>query len=173
MLKTLRRKFVVTAMAAVTVLFLVLLGGINVVNWWLNSRDTDMMLLALSEGEGIMRPDRGGDGLFHPPLDGDAAISAVYFTVRLDSEGEAIYTDVSRISSVTEEEAAEYAEAAAASGQTKGREGRFKYRVTTLATDAAASQFFWTCLETSGLCSSWQCCPCSQERPAGLRRCSL
>lgn len=131
MLKTLRRKFVVTAMAAVTVLFLVLLGGINVVNWWLNSRDTDMMLLALSEGEGIIRPDRGGDGLFHPPLDGDAAISAVYFAVRLDSEGEAIYTDVSRISSVTEEEAAEYAEAAAASGQTKGREGRFKYRVTT------------------------------------------
>lgn len=172
MLKTLRRKFVVTAMAAVTVLFLVLLGGLNVVNWWLNSRDTDMMLLALSEGEGIMRPDRGGDGLFHPPLDGDAAISAVYFTVRLDSEGEAIYTDVSRISSVTEEEAAEYAEAAAASKPRAGK-GGLSTASPPLATDAAASQFFWTCLETSGLCSSWQCCPCSQERPAGLRRCSL
>ena len=50
MLKTLRRKFVVTAMVAVTALLLVLLGGINGVNLWLNSRDTDMLLLALSDG---------------------------------------------------------------------------------------------------------------------------
>lgn len=52
MLKTLRRKFVVTAMAAVTALFLVLLGGINGVNVFLSSRNTDMLLLALTEGEG-------------------------------------------------------------------------------------------------------------------------
>ena len=45
MLKTLRRKFVVTAMAGVTLLLLVLLGGINGVNLWLNSRDTDMLCL--------------------------------------------------------------------------------------------------------------------------------
>lgn len=129
MLKTLRRKFVVTAMVAVTALLLVLLGGINGVNLWLNSRDTDMLLLALSDGEGTIRPEREGPGLFRPPLDGDAAMSAVYFTVRLDADGKAVYTDVSRISSVTEEEAAQYAEEAAASGESKGGEGRFKYRI--------------------------------------------
>lgn len=129
MLKTLRRKFVVTAMVAVTALLLVLLGGINGVNLWLNSRDTDMLLLALSDGEGTIRPEREGPGLFRPPLDGDAAMSAVYFTVRLDADGKAVYTDVSRISSVTEEEAAQYAEEAAASGESKGSEGRFKYRI--------------------------------------------
>ena len=37
MLKALRRKFVVMAMAAVTVLLLVLLGGINGVNLWLDN----------------------------------------------------------------------------------------------------------------------------------------
>lgn len=58
MLKTLRRKFVVTAMAAVTALFLVLLGGINGVNVFLSSRNTDMLLLALTEGEGTIRPGR-------------------------------------------------------------------------------------------------------------------
>ena len=130
MLKTLRRKFVVTAMVAVTALLLVLLGGINGVNLWLNSRDTDMLLLALSDGEGTIRPEREGPGLFRPPLDGDAAMSAVYFTVRLDADGKAVYMDVSRISSVTEEEAAQYAEEAAASGESKGNEGRFKYRIT-------------------------------------------
>ena len=81
MIKTLRRKFVVTAMAAVTALLLVLLGGINGVNLWLKSRDTDMLLTALSEGEGTMRPEREGQGLFRPPLDGDAAMSAVFFVV--------------------------------------------------------------------------------------------
>ena len=130
MLKTLRRKFVVTAMVAVTALLLVLLGGINGVNLWLNSRDTDMLLLALSDGEGTIRPEREGPGLFRPPLDGDAAMSAVYFTVRLDADGKAVYTDVSRISTVTEEEAAQYAEEAAALGESKGSEGRFKYRIT-------------------------------------------
>ena len=58
MLKTLRRKFVVTAMAAVTALFLVLLSGINGVNVFLSSRNTDMLLLALTEGEGTIRPGR-------------------------------------------------------------------------------------------------------------------
>lgn len=70
MLKTLRRKFVVTAMAGVTLLLLVLLGGINGVNLWLNSRDTDMLLNALADGEGTIRPERGGPGFFGPPLDG-------------------------------------------------------------------------------------------------------
>lgn len=63
MIKTLRRKFVVTAMTAVTALLLVLLGGINGVNLWLKSRDTDMLLTALSEGEGTMRPEREGQGI--------------------------------------------------------------------------------------------------------------
>ena len=105
MLKTLRRKFVVTAMAAVTALFLVLLGGINGVNVFLSSRNTDMLLLALTEGEGTVRPGREAPGLFRPPLDADAALSAVYFTVRLDGAGEAVGADISRISSVTEAEA--------------------------------------------------------------------
>lgn len=64
MLKTLRRKFVVTAMAGVTLLLLVLLGGINGVNVWLSSRDTDMLLLALSEGEGTIHQQREGAGAF-------------------------------------------------------------------------------------------------------------
>lgn len=128
MLKTLRRKFVVTAMAAVTVLLLVLLGGINGLNWWLNSRDTDMLLRALAEGEGTLRPGRDGPGLFMPPLDDDAEMSAVYFLVRLNTEGEAVYADVSRIASVTEDEAETMAEAVA--GESSGRDGRFKYVVT-------------------------------------------
>lgn len=124
-----RRKFVVTAMAGVTLLLLVLLGGINGVNLWLNSRDTDMLLNALADGEGTIRPERGGPGFFGPPLDGDDAMSAVFFIVRLDADGSAVYADTSRISTVTEDEAVEYAESAAAAGDASGREGRFRYRI--------------------------------------------
>ncbi|MGI6026630.1 MAG: sensor histidine kinase [Candidatus Scatomorpha sp.] len=138
MLKTLRRKFVVTAMAAVTALFLVLLGGINGVNVFLSSRNTDMLLLALTEGEGTIRPGREAPGLFRPPLDADAALSAVYFTVRLDGTGEAVGADISRISSVTEAEAEQYAEKAAASGERAGREERFKYRIARTRDGAIA-----------------------------------
>lgn len=53
----------------------------------------------------------------------------MYFTVRLDGSGEAVGADISRISSVTEAEAEQYAEKAAASGERAGREGRFKYRI--------------------------------------------
>lgn len=130
MLRALRRKFVVTAMAGVTLLLLALLGGINGFNWRLSSRESAMLLAALSEGEGTIRPGREGPGLFRPPLDGDDAMSAVFFTVRLDESGVAVYADVSRISTVTQEEAAEYAEQAAASGEPEGRQGRFRYLVT-------------------------------------------
>ena len=99
MLKTLRRKFVVTAMAAVTALFLVLLGGINGVNVFLSSRSTDMLLLALTEGEGTIRPGREAPGLFRPPLDADAALSAVYFTDRKSTRLNSSHEFVSRMPS--------------------------------------------------------------------------
>ena len=168
MLKTLRRKFVVTAMVAVTALLLVLLGGINGVNLWLNSRDTDMLLLALSDGEGTIRPEREGPGLFRPPLDGDAAMSAVYFTVRLDADGKAVYTDVSRISSVTEEEAAQYAEEAAASWESKGSEGRFKYRITASREGQGSTAVFLTCRRIRPLHAHGGCARFLRARAARL-----
>lgn len=47
----------------------------------------------------------------------------------LTAKAEVVYADISRISSVTEDEAVQYAQEAAASGENTGREGRFKYRI--------------------------------------------
>lgn len=171
MLKTLRRKFVVTAMAAVTALFLVLLGGINGVNVFLSSRNTDMLLLALTEGEGTIRPGREAPGLFRPPLDADAALSAVYFTVRLDGAGEAVGADISRISSVTEAEAEQYAEKAAASGERAGREGGSNTASRAPGTGRGASPCSWTCRTSGGPYSRSRRSRCSRARAAGWRRC--
>lgn len=114
MIKTLQRKFIVTAMAAISILILVLLGTINVGNICLTGGQTKRMMRLLSENDGNAPPqiepmEREGPGFLEPPMNEDLAMSARYFLVRFDTEGQIVYADVERISSVTEEEAKELA----------------------------------------------------------------
>lgn len=48
MQKTLQKKFVITAMAAISVLLLILLGAINGLNFWQTDRQTDRLLETLT-----------------------------------------------------------------------------------------------------------------------------
>lgn len=134
MIRTLQKKFVITAMAAITVLLLVLLGAINVVNAWSVNQQTERLLAMLSDSEQAPAPKKPHEeerqGFLSPPITEDTAMSAVYFLVRLDADGEVAYTDVSRIASVTEEEAGEYADTVNESGKLSGTVGHFKYRIT-------------------------------------------
>ena len=129
MIKSLQKRFVFTAMAAVTILLLVLLGVINAVNAWSSAKQTDALLHFLSESETKRPLDRRG-GLFAPPFDEDTKISNVYFTVRADASGKVTRVDSRRIATITEEEARAYGTAALQSGKTEGRIDRFRYRVT-------------------------------------------
>ena len=58
MIKTLQKKFIVTAMIAVTVLLTVLLGGVNAVNAWTSARENDRLLesLLLDRQRPVMHP---------------------------------------------------------------------------------------------------------------------
>lgn len=110
MIKTLQKKFIITAMAAVSILLLVMLGAINVVNGWQTGRQTQRTLSMLVRNQrefppGMEHENGGKPDFMEPPADENRAMAANYFTVRLDMEGTVIYTDVSRIASVTEEEA--------------------------------------------------------------------
>lgn len=133
MIKTLQRKFILTAMAAISVLLLVLLSAINLINGWSVNRQADRTLAMLSEREGILPPQRDlqekGPGLLNPPLNEDTAMSARYFIIRLDSKGSVVYTDLNHISSVTKEEAELLAQQAAGNGNNSGTTGRFRYQM--------------------------------------------
>ena len=131
MLKTLRKRFAAAAMAGVTLLLLVLLGGINAVNWWLDYMDTDMLLTVLSEGG--YREERR---FFRPPLDEDDVLSAVYFSLYLDAKGEVRSADVTHIGTLDEAEAAAYA--GALNGERTGSVDRFRYRVRQLRDGSVA-----------------------------------
>lgn len=133
MIRTLQKRFVTTAMLAITILLLVLLGAINIGYSLISGRQEDALLDMLSQSEGRLPPDmpaRGEEkrGLLEPPMDEDAALSARYFLVRLNEEGEIVQTDISRISSVTEEEAEEYAMEAAKRNSDGGSIHSFKYK---------------------------------------------
>ena len=68
MIRTLKKKFIVTAMIAVTVLLVVMLGAVNAVNAWSNRQEANELLELLTRMEANgFRPDRGEDGKLRPP----------------------------------------------------------------------------------------------------------
>lgn len=112
MIHTLQKKFVRSAMLAITILLLVFVGAINIGNALLVERRTDQLMEILSQTRDHLPPYRlpntGPSWILTPPITQDDALSARYFLVRLNPSGEVIGVDISRISSVTEQEAVGY-----------------------------------------------------------------
>lgn len=134
MIRTLQKKFVFTAMAAITVLILFLLGVINGANFVIVGNQIDRTLQVVAEhadGEGEQPPtpdDRAPRPFMDAPKNEyDTFLSSNFFVVRFDQSGTIVYTDVSRTSAVTEEEAQSMASQIYASGRDSGRTGRFRY----------------------------------------------
>lgn len=133
MSRALQKKFVLTAMAAITVLILFLLGAINVANFIAVGNQVERNL------EMISNMNMDGDNPFPPsdapperPMDGpknqyDTFLSSNFFVVRFNPEGDITYVDVSRTSSVSQETAETLATEIYLSGKDTGRTGRFRY----------------------------------------------
>lgn len=134
MIRTLQKRFVVTAMTAITVLILLLLGVINAANIVIVGDEIERTLRLVSENEGgagnlMPLPESGPPGplMRAPKNDYDIFMSSNFFAVRFDKDGEIVYVDVSRTSAVTEEEAKELAAAVYDSGKESGKTGKFRY----------------------------------------------
>lgn len=131
MIKTLQKKFVVTAMTAITVLLLLLLGAINIVNIVLMNGEIDRALQMISETEAdggsfILKPKDSPRGIWDMPND-DVHLSSYFFIVRLDGNGEVVYVDTSHTLTLGEEEALEIAGQVYDSGKERGRSGKYCY----------------------------------------------
>ncbi len=152
MIRALQRKFVLTAMAAITVLILILLGGINVANLVIVREQVQHTLEMLSnmnrEGENPFPPS---DPPKDRPMDGpknayDTFLSSNFFLIRFDQEGSVTFVDVTRTSSVTEEEAEAMGQAAYEKGAEQGSSGKFRYLLRESLDGRGASAVF---LDTS------------------------
>lgn len=133
MRKTLRKRCVIFAMTAVTILLVVLIGAINVSSWIIQKRQSEMILHTIAEGE-IRLPQMEPHDRepFFPPMSMDTVKSARFFMVRTDADGTVRDMNIDQISSVTAEQAVQYAGQVTRS---RGRIGVFRYEVRTLGTE--------------------------------------
>lgn len=151
MVRTLQKKFVTAAMAAVSVLLLVLVAAMNIANCWISSSQIQKQMNMLADMEQqVMRqenlslePGHLPERFFHappdkksakgnwlsPPIDEDMAMSLRFFTVCLNAQNEVIRKDISRIASVSDKEAEEYAGQVVRSEKLTGYLEHFKYQV--------------------------------------------
>ena len=137
MIKSLQKRFILTSMTAITILLTVLLGALNGFNIFITHSESERMLercfidtARQNEGPPHFIPQNDKKPhFFTAPITEDNALSARFFAVKLDEDGNVIFTDVDRISAVTADEAALYANAVTAKGKTGGRYKSFLYRV--------------------------------------------
>lgn len=126
MTKALQRKFIRTAMVAVTALLVVLLGSINLANWWQERAQTDQMLQFLLQ-EDLPPADQGPSdrGPLWQPFNADTRGAARFFQIFYDQSGQVVRVDVGQIATVSESQALAYADQC--QGQQEGAVDRFRF----------------------------------------------
>lgn len=174
MVKQLQKKFIISAMLAVTILLVVLIGGINVFNYLTTSGDNDRLMEMLcysfetstkwnADTTDNTQPPQSINGTQQntaadisgsqnnpdfPPQDNgtkppddkknngfgrhdkNAVDSARYAAVAIDKNGNIIRTDVTHISSLTEDEATAITEALKNNASGTGTYSGFLYRIS-------------------------------------------
>ncbi len=137
MMKTLRRKFVFFAMAAVTVLLLVLIVAINGLNWYLSQHREDAIMTELVSADGMFdnrdfrgRPPAFSPAVpFSPPPNDNPMRSTPFFIVETDVNGGILQTNVDRIFSMESDDAEAYALKVLQKGTPSGQIDGYMYRV--------------------------------------------
>lgn len=142
MKKTLQKRFVRTSMLAISILLIVLLGGINGMNYVITGKETEQILGMLVDTQGLYTPPETGNfepesgslppGRFPSP---DEMLGSRYFVVFWDTDGGILFIDTSHIYAVTEEEAGEIAERADLKEGETGRSGQLAYRCAQAPND--------------------------------------
>lgn len=132
MIKQLQKKFVVSAMLAISILLIVVLGGINIINGISAKRQTDNLLSTLAQVENsaitLMLPEvKDSWNFFSSVVTQDDTLGAIYFVVRADNYGNVWSVDTTHISSVDMEEAINYTKQIYNKSDNIGSIGRFKY----------------------------------------------
>lgn len=138
MTNTLQKKFVTTAMIAISILLVVLLSAVNITNIILVNRQADRVMSVLTAGRGTYDPSshRQSQGHerafpFYRRPTPDDMMGARYFYVRFDAEGNLARINIKHIYAVTEEEAGQIATALYDS-EPSGRYEQFQYDTITL-----------------------------------------
>ena len=144
MIGKLRKKFIIVSMLSVTLVLAVLIAVINIFNYREVINNADNVLDILTANQGVFPPDTMPDPVWDDPAwndlfwddpfgfpgdmrDGrrnrmspEMRYETRFFSIVLDSDGNAVLINTGSIAAVDSDEAAELAQSVFRSGKTKG-----------------------------------------------------
>ena len=139
MTKTLKKRFVIFSMTAVTCLLLFVFSAINGLNLIMLEQQSDMVLEMLLTSEGsFYKMDFDRPPPFAAPLNMDQMRSTRFFIVRADLDGTITEVDLAQISAINQDTAKTYATKAWDSGKDYGKIDNYKFAVKQKGTTQIA-----------------------------------
>lgn len=151
MTRTLKRRFIIFTMTAVTCLLVFIVLAINGLNWLMLEHQSDMVLETLVDADGAFnKMDFDRPPPFSRPLDMDRMRSSRFFIVRSDASGSIVDVNTDQISSIDQETAKTYALKVLQTGKESGRVEEYKYAVKQMGSHQLI--FF---MDTSGQSESF------------------
>lgn len=130
MTKTLKKRFIMFTMTAVTCLLLFIVIAINGLNWMMLDRQSDRVLETLVDADGMFQKmDFNRPPYFAPPLDMDRMRASRFFIVSSDENGNIMSVNIEQISSIDSGSAISYALKVLQTDKEYGRVDRYKFAV--------------------------------------------
>ncbi len=148
MIKRLQRKFIISAMAAVTIVLSIIMIIINSVNYVNIIKSANNLLNILEDNNGVFpmeekdNPHAENNDEKKPPkmdISKEAPFQTRYFTVEITPEGNVYRVDTGKIAAISTETAKEYALELYNQNKTEGRRDCYIYRAVNLKKAAADS----------------------------------
>lgn len=161
MIRKLRIRLITASMLSLTLVLLVILGGINAMSYRKTVSDADAILTVLASNQGTfpqrLSPAEDGDARRNAPgskaadggmlrnrgLSDETPYESRFFTVLLDESGQVLSTDTNKIAAVDQSTAAEYAREVYSSGRSSGFYAQ--YRFLRSAEDGGIQLIFLDC----------------------------
>ena len=175
MIKKLQKKFIKTAMIAITILLVVVLCCVNIFNTVLTNKQAERLvdnlvtkeiLMQMIENDqsrpqmpgnidapaggdfGMMQQPEPGKGFLQPPINEDMQLGAIYFTVSLTEDYKIAKIDASHIASVTADDAEKLIKNIKFEKKTSGTVKTFKYKAAEYpAGDGTVAVFMDTSIQ--------------------------
>ena len=133
MTKTLKRRFIMFTMTAVTCLLIFIVLAINSLNWMMLERQSDTVLRTIVDADGTFhKMDFDRLPPFSRPLDMDRMRASRFFIVRSDLSGNIIDVNIDQISAIDQETAKIYGLEVLKTDDTFGRVHGYKFAVKQL-----------------------------------------
>lgn len=103
MIKQLRRKFIIIAMCSVSIVFLSIIGIINIINYSKVVNNADNLVEILKNGNGNFGRNDGKFMKSHPPMSPETPFETRFFSVEVNKNGEIIAINLENIAAVDNE----------------------------------------------------------------------